>query len=275
MFLEKIAADFVEKSPGNYIPGETALTEEAAGIKLFEAPIFGIGDAEDEYFLEFKKTGVIGPHFMTPKEWLPEAKRVISFFLPFTDEVKKSNYIPGPRPSAQWLHGRIEGQKFLMELSAYLKCELEKKGEKALIPCADSRFQSVEAAGSSPEFQDKTVSYSSCWSERHGAFVCGLGTFGLSKGLITEKGVCGRFGSIITTMELPVTERPYKELYEYCTFCGACIRRCPAGAISMEKGKDNEICGKHIEWTKKECAPRYGCGKCQVQVPCMSRIPKR
>ena len=79
---------------------------------------------------------------------------------------------------------------------------------------------------------EETSRFTSSWSERHVAFVCGLGTFGLSKGLITEKGICGRFGSVVTTAELPRTERPYTGIYEYCIQCRACARNCPVGAIS-------------------------------------------
>ncbi|RGY96014.1 4Fe-4S binding protein [Clostridium sp. AM58-1XD] len=269
------AADFVEKSPKNYISREYALSDDVVGMKIFEAPVFAVGDAQDEYFRKLKEPQAVGPHFMLPQEWLPGAKRVVSFFLPFSREIKKSNLPFVREPSNGWLHGRIEGQAFLMDVCRFLKKELESEGEKALIPLADPRFRSVEEAGSSERFKDKTTAYTSSWSERHVAYVCGLGTFSLSKGLITEKGVCGRFGSIVTTMELPVTERPYKGLYDYCTFCGACISHCPVGAISLENGKDHEKCRQHLKWTTEEYAPRYGCGKCQVQVPCMSRIPGR
>ena len=36
----------------------------------------------------------------------------------------------------------------------------------------------------------------SCWSERHAAFVSGLGTFGLCDGLITPVGKAMRCGSV-------------------------------------------------------------------------------
>ena len=87
--------------------------------------------------------------------------------------------------------------------------------------------------------------YASTWSERHAAYVAGLGTFSLSKHLITEKGLCGRFGSVITDAPLEVTPRPYTDPYEYCTFCGACVPRCPARAISVEKGKTIKVCAKY------------------------------
>ena len=117
------------------------------------------------------------------------------------------------------------------------------------------------------------IRYIPSWSERHAAFACGLGTFGLSKGLITEKGVCGRFGSIITDLELPPDERNYKEVYEYCNMCGVCITHCPVNAISLDKGKNSSLCSKFLDEVREKHAPRYGCGKCQVSVPCESGIP--
>ena len=78
--------------------------------------------------------------------------------------------------------------------------------------------------------------YASNWSERHVAYVCGLGTFGLSKGLITERGMAGRFGSIVTDAELAPTPRKYSDPFEYCTKCGACQFRCPAKAIDKSRG---------------------------------------
>jgi epoxyqueuosine reductase QueG len=113
------------------------------------------------------------------------------------------------------------------------------------------------------------------WSERHVAFVCGLGTFGLSKGLITEKGVAGRFSSIVTDMGLSPSVRPYEGLYDYCIFCGLCARRCPANAISLDTGKAHEPCEAFLNETRALFSPRYGCGKCQSGMPCESRIPAK
>ena len=90
---------------------------------------------------------------------------------------------------------------------------------------------------------------------------------------ITEKGIAGRLGSLIVSERFEPRKREYTDIYEYCTRCGACIRRCPAGAISLENGKEHLPCDQFLEETKKKYAPRYGCGKCQTKVPCESRIP--
>ena len=270
--LIKIAADFVEGSQENYISKELALSEDVVGMKIFETPIFAFGSAKDEYFKLLKKPSVIGEHFLLPQEWLPRSKTVISFFLPFTKVVKNANSVNMSWPAQEWLHGRIEGQAFLNKLCQHLKEELVNAGYNSLAPSLDERFWAKTSDNS--ESEHSNASFTSNWSERHVAFVCGLGTFGLSKGLITSKGVAGRFGSIITQLNLPADKREYENVYEYCSMCGACVKNCPVNAITLKNGKNHRICSDFLDKTAKKYKPRYGCGKCQVHVPCENGIPK-
>ncbi|MCL1829138.1 MAG: 4Fe-4S binding protein [Oscillospiraceae bacterium] len=232
-------------------------------MKIFETPVFSFGPADDELYAKYKSPDIVGEHFLSPCEWLPGAKTVISFFLPFTERIKKANAADCRWPSAEWLHGRIEGQLFVKELSLHISGLLFGAGYKNVVPLLDARF----ATGS------ETSEFSSNWSERHAAFACGLGTFGLSKGIITEKGMCGRLGSVITEAEFPKDSRPYGDVYEYCVGCGACTARCPAGAISVKEGKKHRPCSDFLDKVREKETPRYGCGKCQVDVPCESEIP--
>jgi ferredoxin len=55
--------------------------------------------------------------------------------------------------------------------------------------------------------------------------------------------------------------------------CGACAANCPVGAISIESGKNHLLCSKYLNSAEKRYAPRYGCGKCQVAVPCENASP--
>lgn len=275
--LIELSSEFIEESEDNYIKKENAITHEVVGMKIFEAPIFAFGNADDEYFTRLKNPTVIGNHFKLPKEWLPQGKTVISYFLPFTEAVKKGNSQEYVWPSQEWLHGRFEGQMLLNKLSIYLQTELMNAGYLSIAPSIDERFWSKgelkEGIINDDSYERNQISFTSNWSERHVAFVCGLGTFGLSKGLITKKGMAGRFGSIVTELPIDPNMRKYVDINEYCSECGACIKQCPVNAISFEKGKEHKICSEFLDRTKEKFKPRYGCGKCQVSVPCESCIP--
>lgn len=273
--------EYVESSPDNYISEEDAIYPGLAGLKIYESPLVGFASAEDNLFYkEFKMNGVIHPEYMPPEEWLPGAKTVISFFLPFTKAVKESNrnktdtpYASGlpQRCSTQWLHARIEGQLFLNKTTDYIQSLLEKEGFETVCPTTSGRLRHI-------------TPYITTWSERHAAYAAGLGTFGLSKGLITVKGMAGRFGSVITNAEYHPTVRAYSDPFEYCTMCGACMARCPASAIDKARGcalgKDQLICGSYVKGSFLPAhgpnqRVRYGCGKCQSGVPCESGIPAK
>nr|MDD6335056.1 4Fe-4S binding protein [bacterium] len=232
------------------------------GGAIFDAPLFGVADAGDGLFDVFRREGVIGPHFIGPRQWLEGAQSVISVFLPFSAQVKKSN-LAGEDPSAPWLYGRIEGQQLIGAFTRHLLDGLKQAGWQAMAPSLDAGFQA-----------DTTAVFTSNWSERHAGFAAGLGTFGLSRNLITARGAAGRMTSVITMAPWPADTRPYGEaVYAYCTRCGACIRRCPVGAITLEQGKAHAPCSARLEDTRARYAPRYGCGKCQVGVPCQDGIP--
>ena len=269
--LEKALKEYVEKAPGNYIEKEIALRPDLGGMRIFDEPLIGYASADDPYFAEAKKPGIIGAHFMTPSEWLPGAKTVIALFLPFTEQVRSANRQNMAWPADEWLHARIEGQAFQDKICLFAEGLLKKEGFSALAPMLDSRV-----ILRNPLVSDKTKQdhYTSNWSERHAAYAAGLGTFGLSKGLITRKGVAGRYLSIITNASFEADKRPYTGVYDYCIKCGACARNCPPGAISVEKGKIHYPCWEFVETTKVKHNPRYGCGKCQVKVPCENKAPK-
>jgi epoxyqueuosine reductase QueG len=276
--IRNIIEVFRNDSGWNRISPEKALRSDLAGMEMFSPALVGIAAADDPAFLLLKREGAVGPQFLLPGEWLPGARSVVSFFLPFTAGVREANAESGPEPAPEWLHGRIEGQEFIDRLSRALVEHLCEEGGDAVAPAADPRFASCTLRNT--VFRDGAgapfpVTFTSNWSERHVAFVCGLGTFGLSKGLITSRGVAGRFGSVITTLVLTPDNVIPEELYGNCTLCGECAVRCPAGAISPGKGKDHVLCSEYLDLMKKKHSPRYGCGKCQTGVPCEKEIPAK
>ena len=250
--LEQFMAEFTRTSPLNKVA-------ELSDLQIFDVPLVGVASADDSLFEQLKQPTAVGDHHLLPQEWLPGSTSVISYFLPFTPAVRHSNRQAG-LPSTEWLYGRIEGQTFNNALAQATAGWLRSQGYQALVPALDRRFTIINRRSN--------------WSERHVAFIAGLGTLSLNRSLITERGSAGRLGSVVTDLPLKPTPRYYKEIEENCTHCGACIHRCPPQAID-ETGKNHAICSDYLDGVLKQFSPRYGCGKCQTAVPCEDRIPGR
>jgi len=275
--IRSLIARLFEETEGNVVTEEMGIDPAYAGIRMFDAPLVGFGAADDPLFETYKKPEAVGPWHMSPEEWLPGAKTVISLFFPMSEEVKKANAAQKEHASAPWLYARIEGQQFIGAFMKAFAQALHASGAGAIVPQADPRWQQVRYGKGVEGFDEymTPVTFGSRWSERHAAYACGLGTFGLSKGIITERGMAGRFGSLVTDLSFEPDVRPYTGLYDYCTMCGACVRRCPAGAIDPVTGKNHPPCAEFLGQSKIDFAPRYGCGLCQTKVPCESRNPSR
>jgi epoxyqueuosine reductase len=242
--------DFVATSPKNVVPA-------LDNMRIFEQPLFAIASADDLLWETLKRPEVVGPQHLSPAEWLRDARSVISCFFPFTERIRAANRTQG-EPAKEWLYGRYEGAAFMDAACAFLRDAVEQAGGRAIAPSLDDRFAVVELRSN--------------WSERHAAFIAGLGTFSLNRSLITEAGSAGRLGSVITDVALEPTPRAYTEFDEHCDHCGACVQRCPPHAIN-EDGKDNAVCAQYLKETKIRYQPRYGCGKCQTGLPCEAAIP--
>jgi epoxyqueuosine reductase QueG len=229
------------------------------GMRIYDAPLMGVAVADDPLFARFQEEEVVGSHHRRPGDWLPGARAVVAYFLPFAEEVRRSNRRPG-LPSEEWVSARIDGELFNNVVRASLVRLLEERGGRAVAPAL------------APDYAVRNRRAN--WSERHAAHAAGLGQFGLSKSLITARGCAGRYGSVITDLELTPTTRAAGPFFAGCDRCRACIGRCPAGAISAQ-GKDTAKCAAHIDSTiRPRFAPRYGCAKCQNGVPCEYRRPE-
>lgn len=270
--IRGIIRDFVRESPKNRHPD---------GLDpYFDEPLVGFAAPDDPLFLSYKE--VIGEFHLTPRELFanafPEARlvggAVISWVLPITEKTRLTNRLQDALPSTRWAHTRAFGEAFNVELRCHLVSELTKRGFRALAPMLSPLWRIVD---------DARVGMASAWSERHAAYAAGLGTFSLNDGLITERGIAHRLGSVVTDLTLAPSPRRYTQLRENCLFfreqrCGACIDRCPVGALS-EAGHDKALCNRHVYQTVLEAVgERYGvkeagCGLCQTEVPCESRIP--
>ncbi len=254
---------YIEKMNELIASSEKNMLPRFGGIKIYEQLLVAVAAADDPLFIKLKEPDVVGPEHLLPEDFVPGAKSVVSYFLPFSKEIREANRTPG-LPAEEWLYGRIEGEEFNDALRVFLAGLLVKGGGRAVAPVLDEKFTKYEVKSN--------------WSERHVAYIAGLGTFGLHRSFITAKGSAGRFGSVVTDLELRPTVRKCQDIYENCTWfrggkCGACISRCPSGAIT-EQGKDKRTCRQHVhEKIALMFAPRYGCGKCQTNVPCENSIP--
>ncbi len=270
----------------NYIKSRMTLIENNNMKELpgfaFAEPIVGFSRGNDALY-DFYKDHIDPDFYRTPAEWLesafghsfdPENISVISWFLPQTDDTKEKCRALNDCPPFEWTMVRVHGEDCNRRLAKALEEHLNELGFEAVAPMCSEEFSWGES--------EKFVKISN-WSERHVAYISGLGTFGLCDGLITVKGKAGRYGSVIVNIPLEPTKRTYTEYNEYCMAkngCTACIRRCPAGAIT-EKGHDKIKCMAYHEVIKKLDHERYGydgyavCGLCQTGVPCESCMPQK
>jgi epoxyqueuosine reductase len=221
--------------------------------------------------------GLLGdsaPGAAPPANPCPGELTVISWALCQTEATKAANRRETDLPSEPWARARIFGQEGNRALHLALVDTLAARGYPAVAPGLLPEWGDAESA---------TYGRASTWSERHVAYVSGLGTFGLAGGLITERGQAVRFGSVIVRAAIPPTPRLYADHFARCLFfargtCGACVKRCPVGSVSKE-GRDKEACARHLQVTKEHVRRKfgfdgYGCGLCQTGVPCESGIPK-
>ncbi len=244
-------------------------------------PLIGVARGDDPLFAAYKE--YVGPEHWTPAEiyalTFPEAPAedaelaVICWVLPQTEATKADNRRETVYPSERWARSRILGEQFNDHLKRQVAAALMARGHPAVAPGLSPLFRSVDS---------ERFVYASTWSERHAAYAAGLGTFGLSDGLITPVGKAMRVGSVVMRGSLPATPRPYQDHHAYCLFyaqgtCGDCIRRCPVGAIT-EDGHDKRLCRAHLDRTRSHVREAYGfegygCGLCQTGVACESGIP--
>ncbi len=267
---------FVREDPCNRL--------ELDGMPIYGAPLVSFASGTDPIFKELKT--VIGDFHLTPYEAMQKAAErmeldtpsessigVIAYVLPMYDSTIKENATMVDRPSRRWVHGRYYGEIFRDRLSGHILSFLKDKGLIAISPEHEATMYR--------KMVDPRIGYTSTWSQRHIAFAAGLGTFGLSDGLITEHGIAEAIGSVVVNVPFSSPERPI-DIHANCLYfqtgkCKACVRRCPAGAIT-EQGHDKGICAKFAFSQTPLNKERYGidiysCGLCFTKVPCSTKNP--
>lgn len=276
--IEQIVHEFWASAPSNSLHLET-------GEKAWDKPHLAVSRGDDPLYLRHKE--LIGPFLWTPEEAfalafpdsaVPASElRVISYLLPQTTATKADQRLEQEMPTERWARSRFHGEEFNCELRLHLAEALTRAGHPAVAP------ERLPGFGYQ---QSERFGLASNWSERHAAFIAGLGTFSLSDAMITRWGKAVRFGSVVAQIDLPASERSYgDDLHAWCLWyakgtCGACAKRCPADAITTGSGHDKQACFTYIRGTTAPYATRtYGtgatpCGLCQVKIPCESQVPQ-
>ena len=247
----------------------------------FDDPLLGVASGDDPIFAELQQ--VIGPFHWTPRQVLADSGfaddsrpvSVICWSLPISKTVRESNRPETLYPSKAWAFTRSHGEALNGALRRHVVSWLKERGVASVAP---------QFATGWLERDDPAVGIASSWSERHAAYAAGLGTFSLNDGLITERGIAHRLGSVVAAMDLPATQRS-RGLRDNCLYhakgiCGVCVKRCPVDALSLD-GHDKYRCREHVYGTVPRAVatlydvPNTGCGLCQTAVPCEAVNPCR
>ena len=245
--------DFIKEVVKNYRTENRTITD-------WDEPLVAFADANDPVFFELKT--VVSESHNLPTDLLKDAETVISYFIPFKREIVLSN-VDGRNCSKEWAIAYIETNELILDLNLCLSEELEKSDFESFVLPPTHNFD-----------EKKLISD---WSHKHIAFIAGLGKFGLHQMLITEKGCCGRLGSLITNAVIEPTKIRDREfcLYRYEKTCRKCVEKCVFGALrvdSFDRHKCYEICLSNAKLYSKLGSADV-CGKCICAVPCSFNNP--
>jgi ferredoxin len=258
--------------------------EPGSALPAFAQPLVGFALGEDKLFEFIKKD--IGPDFYwTPAEAFSLAfpneqvradeLSIIAWILPQTEHTRLAHRNAKMLPSIEWSRARHYGEKVNEHLRNFIVALFMENGLQA---CAPTLLPQWSRAHS------EKYGFASSWSERHTAHVCGLGTFGVSDGLITPAGKAIRVGSVVVRKRYPATPRSYSKHNEWCLYhatgkCLKCMLRCPVGAISKD-GHDKVKCKEYIRNVTAVHVENEqlgfkvnSCGLCQTKIPCENRNP--
>lgn len=243
---------------------------EQQTVTKWGEPIVGFADAKKIEVL----SSIVSPTHGVPEDAVKDATIIIAYFIPFLKELAQTNTRQG-LASPQWAQSYEETNAMFIELNACLIEDLKRKGVRAAVSPEAGSFD-----------REKLISN---WSQRHIAYLAGLGSFGLNNMLITKAGCCGRISTIITDLEVqpdaPMTEELC--IYKKNGKCGLCADCCPSGALTrtgydrhkcyavcLENAKVHNSYGNSYASEAGGAVQETGsevCGKCVAGMPCAFR----
>lgn len=204
-----------------------------------------------------------------PRKVYNAARAIIVYFLPYTEAVVESNKY-GEGPSEEWVQAYHDSTWAIMKVNASIQAELGKFGRLSAICNTPNDWDERKCL---PE-----------WNHKMAAYVAGMGEFGPSGCIMTEVGPAGRFGAILTDVNL-VPDRDFgfsntdsrgntPEMYEefkkymkdacYEAECSdEMIAACPGKAISKD-GIDRKACQAYCKTVFEYVPTPDICGKCYL-----------
>jgi len=232
-------------------------TVATAGTETeYRAPLTGFARADDPRFRTLRDT--VSPIHLMPRDLMPAARTVLSFFLPFAPWVVEANARERSRVAREWAVAYVETNELIGRISARLVAVLGEQG--------------IAAAAQPVTHNFDEVSLYSQWSHKSVAVIAGLGSFGLHQMVITDAGCAGRFGSLVLDAEIPV--EPVEPLERCLAFhdgsCLECVARCPVSALDASEPLDKHRCHEHLHRAAREYRDLGKvdvCGKCAIG-PC-------
>lgn len=180
---------------------------------VWGAPLVGYADAMHPYIQSLRD--VISPTHGMPQDVMEDASIIVTYFVPFTRELARTNQRKGHLASPEWARTYEETNTMFGELNQFIVDFLTEQGYHAAVSSRAGTFDQQELI--------------SDWSQRHIAYAAGLGTFGMNNMLITRKGCCGRYSTVVTNLDV-TPGKPLEEelcLYRKNGTCGKCIAWSP------------------------------------------------
>ena len=251
----------------NLIEGRiNEMVRDAHTVTEYRPPLTGFADALDPDFLKLRM--LVNQSHKLPMDILPEARTVVSFFIPFTRKVVAANE-RHQSVAEEWAIAYSETNRLIEEICSSLAIILGK--------------EDVKAKWEPPTYNFDKESMTSYWSHKSVAKIAGLGSFGLNQMLITDSGCAGRLGSII--IDAAITPPPKSDIQRCLHLidksCVACVERCPNNALTVA-GLDKHRCYQrcleadraysHLAESRGLRGPFDVCGKCSLG-PCSLEAP--
>ncbi len=221
--------------------------------ELYREALVGFAAADDPLYDTL--VDAVGRKMLTPKDIMPDAKTVITYFIPYSEKVLNAVQ-DGGKINQTWSDAYSLTNPLLSDIADKLKIFLEE--------------QKITCVLEPPTMNYDPVHLTAKWSHKSSAVIAGIATFGINRLIITKYGTMGRMNTVIIDHVIEPDSRPDTEycLYKKNGSCGICMERCPTGAIKPD-AFDRFRCNAYLDG-KNISDYEQGCSMCSTG-PCALR----